>query len=159
MTDTQSTETDNAGVLAPPPVIYAGTALAAVALHWIAPQPLPGEEFRLAVGPILAVLSVVLAVASIRRFRKAGTNVRPWEPTTTIVDTGPYRFTRNPMYLGLTGLYVGIGLIVGNLWFAVLFPPLIIVMQRGVILREEVYLARKFGEPYLSYKAKVRRWI
>lgn len=159
MTDTKGTETDNAGVLAPPPVIYAGTAVAAVILHWIVPQPLPGEDLRLAVGPILAVLSVVLAVASIRRFRKAGTNVRPWEPTTTIVDTGPYRFTRNPMYLGLTGLYVGIGLIVGSLWFAVLFPPLIIVMQRGVILREEVYLARKFGEPYRSYKAKVRRWI
>lgn len=154
---------DHAGVLAPPPIIYGGTALLAIALHWLIPKSLPEifmiEEVRHGAGPVLAVLSVALAMISIRRFRKAGTNVPPWLPATTIVETGPYRFTRNPMYLGLAGLYLGIGLIVGSLWFAVLFIPLIIVMQRGVILREEVYLARKFGDDYLTYKARVRRWI
>jgi protein-S-isoprenylcysteine O-methyltransferase Ste14 len=163
MASSEQSDRDNAGVIAPPPVIYGGTALLAIALHWLSPEPLPGllmvEEVRHGLGPVLSVISVVFAMASIRRFRKAGTNVQPWLPATTIVQTGPYRFSRNPMYLGLAGLYLGIGLIVGSLWFAVLFIPLIIVMVRGVILREEVYLARKFGDDYLSYKARVRRWL
>ena len=163
MASSDQGDRDNAGVIAPPPVIYGGTALLAIALHWLSAEPLPAflmiEEVRHGLGPVLSVISVVLAMASVRRFRKAGTNVPPWLPATTIVETGPYRFTRNPMYLGLAGLYLGIGLIVGSLWFAVLFVPLIIVMVRGVILREEVYLARKFGDDYLSYKARVRRWF
>lgn len=154
---------DNAGVLAPPPVLYAGTALLAMALHWLIPMSLPevlmAEQTRFGVGPVLAVLSIVLAAAAVRRFRKIGTAVRPWQPTTAIVPSGPYRFTRNPMYLGLSGLYLAIGLMVASLWFVVLFAPLIIVMQRGVILREEGYLARKFGAEYTDYKAKVRRWL
>jgi len=163
MTGSEETERDHPGVITPPPVIFAGTVVLALALHWLLPQPLPAflmtEEVRYGVGPALAVLSVMIAMASIRRFCKAGTNVPPWQPTTTIVETGPYRFTRNPMYLGLAGLTLGIGLIVGSLWFAVLFVPFVIIIQRGVILREEVYLARKFGDVYLDYKSWVRRWL
>jgi len=159
----EETARDHPGVIAPPPIIFAGTTVLALALHWLLPKALPAvlmaEEISHGVGPVLAVLSVILGMASIRRFRKAGTNVPPWQPATTVVETGPYRFTRNPMYLGLAGLYLGIGLIVGSLWFAVLFIPFIIVMQRGVILREEVYLARKFGDAYLDYKSRVRRWL
>ncbi len=163
MADPQQQRQDHAGVLAPPPVIYGGTALLATAMHWLTPWSMPEflliEEVRYGVGPILSVLSVMLAMISIRRFRKAGTNVPPWLPATAIVETGPYRFTRNPMYLGLAGLYLGIGLMVGSQWFVFLFVPLIIVIQRGVILREEVYLARKFGDAYMTYKTRVRRWI
>jgi protein-S-isoprenylcysteine O-methyltransferase Ste14 len=163
MANSEQKRPDHPGVIAPPPIIHGGTALLAIILNWLIPVALPDvflvEEVRHGVGPVLSVLSVMLAMISIRRFRKAGTNVPPWLPATTIVETGPYRFTRNPMYLGLAGLYLGIGLIVGSLWFAVLFVPLIIVMQRGVILREEVYLAGKFGDDYLAYKARVRRWI
>ena len=163
MTGSEETERDHPGVIAPPPVIFAGTVVLALALHWLLPKPLPAilmaEEVRYGVGPALAVLSVMIAMASIRRFRKAGTNVPPWQATTTIVETGPYRFSRNPMYLGLAGLYLGIGLIVGGLWFAILFVPFLIVIQLGVILREEVYLARKFGDVYLDYKSRVRRWL
>lgn len=154
-----NTDTDHAGVLAPPPIIHAGTVLLAVALNWVIPLQFLTEDLRFGIGVPLAVLSIVLALAAIRRFRKAGTNVPPWQPATAIVEAGPYRFTRNPMYLGLTGLYLGIGLMVGSLWFLVLFPPLIIVMRQGVILREEAYLERKFGAGYTSYKARVRRWI
>jgi protein-S-isoprenylcysteine O-methyltransferase Ste14 len=156
-------EDDHPGVIAPPPVIYAGTAIAALLLHWLLPVGLPAflmvEEIRFGVGAVLVVVSITLAMIAVRRFRKAGTNVPPWQPATTIVETGPYRFTRNPMYLGLTGFYLGIGLIVASVWFAVLFVPMIIVMQQGVILREETYLARKFGDAYLAYKTRVRRWI
>jgi protein-S-isoprenylcysteine O-methyltransferase Ste14 len=163
MANETGTGADHPGIIAPPPVIYAGSAALAMLLHWLVPVALPAflgiEEIRHGAGPVLAVVSVTLAMIAVRRFRKAGTNVPPWLPATTIVETGPYSVTRNPMYIGLTGFYIGIGLIVGSVWFAVLFVPMIFVMHYGVILREEAYLERKFGDNYLSYKARVRRWI
>jgi len=91
--------------------------------------------------------------------RRAGTNVRPDQPATAIVVDGPFRFTRNPLYLGLTGLYAGVALLVDALWPLLLLVPLLVIVKWGVIHREERYLEAKFGETYRLYKARVRRWL
>jgi protein-S-isoprenylcysteine O-methyltransferase Ste14 len=94
-----------------------------------------------------------------RAVRKAETNINPYEPLTTIVIEGPYRFTRNPLYLATTLIYGGIAVRLNVLWATLVLPLVLAVIQRGVIEREERYLERKFGEEYTQYKARVRRWI
>jgi protein-S-isoprenylcysteine O-methyltransferase Ste14 len=91
--------------------------------------------------------------------RKAQTHINPREPTTAIVTTGPYQFTRNPIYVSLTLLYAGIALLANAIWALALLPAILYVMNRGVIEREERYLERKFGSLYLNYKALTRRWL
>jgi protein-S-isoprenylcysteine O-methyltransferase Ste14 len=91
--------------------------------------------------------------------KKAGTNVNPAEPALTIVRGGPYRFTRNPMYLALCLLQVALGFFLND-WITLLFVvPFALIMHYGVVLREERYLTAKFGEPYLELKRAVRRWL
>ena len=91
--------------------------------------------------------------------RRAGTNIRPDRPATVIVTDGPFRFSRNPLYLSLTLVYVGIASMMNALWPLLLLVPLLLIVQRGVVLREERYLEAKFGETYRSYKTRVRRWF
>ena len=85
--------------------------------------------------------------------------MNPREPTLAIVSEGPYRFTRNPLYLALAGIYLGITLAVGTVWPLVFLIPVLLITHYGIIKREERYLARKFGEPYVAYMGRVRRWI
>ena len=154
-----STQPDNAGVIAPPPLIYAGMLLAGLILHGIKPLPLaPGKVAR-PLGVLLLVKSITLGILAFRTMRGAGTNVSPMEPTTTIVTSGPYQFTRNPIYVSLTLLYSGIALLRNTLWPLLLLPFTLFIMQRGVIEREENYLERKFGTQYTSYKSRVPRWL
>jgi len=89
----------------------------------------------------------------------AGTYVNPSRPTTRLVVTGPYRFSRNPMYLARTFLYLGLGLMVNALAILAALVPLLLVMHYGVIKREECYLEAKFGETYRQYRGRVRRWV
>jgi protein-S-isoprenylcysteine O-methyltransferase Ste14 len=91
--------------------------------------------------------------------RRAGTNVLPSQPTLSIVTDGPFRFTRNPLYVAGSLLYLGLTLIFNSVWPLVLFVPMLVVLDRGVIRREERYLEGKFGDVYLAYKARVRRWF
>ncbi len=92
-------------------------------------------------------------------FTRKGTAVEPWKPTTAIVTTGPYRLTRNPAYLGMALVYIGIALLAEALWVLVPLPLVVALIDRAVITREERYLERKFGREYLDYKATVRRWV
>ncbi len=102
---------------------------------------------------------MALAIWAVRVLKAAGTNVRPDRPSLTVVEAGPYRFTRNPMYLSLCLLQLAIGFFLDG-WAPVLFVVvLVLVLHFGVILREESYLERKFGEQYLSFKRRVRRWL
>jgi len=92
-------------------------------------------------------------------FRRAGTTPNPTKPTTALVLRGPYRFTRNPMYLGFAALYLGVTLLVNSLWPLLLFPAVVGLVQGRVIAREEAYLEAKFGNEYRAYKMRVRRWL
>lgn len=92
-------------------------------------------------------------------FRRAGTPIDPYSPTSALVPDGPYRFTRNPAYLGMTLLYAGITLLRGRMWPFVSLLGVLRLVDRGVIAREERYLAGRFGEPYTEYRARVRRLV
>ena len=150
---TDSTQ-DHPGVVAPPPLIYAGTLAIGLVVH----RFFPGTAARL-LGRLCISLSGMLALSAFLEMRRAGTHVDTRQPATALVTQGPFRVTRNPLYLSLTLLYAGIALMVNSLWAIILLPGALIVIRYGVINREERYLERKFGEQYLSYKAKVRRWI
>jgi protein-S-isoprenylcysteine O-methyltransferase Ste14 len=109
-------------------------------------------------GPVV-LAAVALFLVSVRRFRAAGTPIPGNRPTTTIVRTGPYRFSRNPIYLAFSLLQLGIALRVDSLWLVVTLVPAVALMSFVVVPREERYLEARFPSEYLAYKASVRRWL
>jgi protein-S-isoprenylcysteine O-methyltransferase Ste14 len=151
-------ERDTAGVVAPPPLIY----LAGLALGFGLEALLPGASLpsalRWALGGALVLAGIGLLASFNTSFHRKGTAVEPWKPTTAIVTTGPYRLTRNPAYLGMALVYVGVALLAEALWVLLPLPLVLTVIDRAVIAREERYLERKFGQEYMDYKARVRRW-
>jgi protein-S-isoprenylcysteine O-methyltransferase Ste14 len=150
---------DTAGVVAPPPLIYLAGLAAGFGLEALLPgTSLPGV-IRWAPGGVFVAAGLVLLGSFNTAFARKGTAVEPWKPTTAIVTGGPYRLTRNPAYLGMALMYVGIALLGDALWALVPLPFVLAVIDRMVIAREERYLERKFGREYLDYKGTVRRWI
>ena len=150
---------DVPGVVAPPPVIFGVPLAAALYENTSHPIPLLGQPLGYIVGGVTIAISLVLFVSAALRFRKAGTPLPPYRPSTAFVRSGPFAFSRNPVYLSLALLYTGISFLFNSAWPLLLLPLVLLVMQRGVILREEAYLERKFGDEYLDYKSRVRRWI
>ena len=151
---------DHANVRFFPPLAYAAPMAAGLAVHFaFSDRFLPQGWVQLAVGLPLMAASGLLAVWGSMTMRRAGTTVGPYSSTTAIVVRGPFRFSRNPMYLSLTGLYLGIAVAVNALWVMVLLPAALVSITVGVIAREESYLERKFGTEYISYKSRVRRWL
>lgn len=151
--------TDRPGVVAPPPAIYAAGILAGLALHWLLPIPLLRVAPARAAGMVLVVMSVAWIVLAEREFRKHQTSINPYRPSTALIESGPFRRSRNPVYVGLTGIQLGIALWVSSLWVLLALGPVLAVMRRGVVEREERYLARKFGAAYEGYRNRVPRWI
>ena len=150
---------DHADVRIPPPLIYVAGFVLGLALERFLPVlVLPKIPSRVAALLCIAV-GVTIAAWSVGLFRREHTSFVPIKPTTTLVIYGPYRFTRNPMYLGLVCVYLGIALWFGIFWALILLPAVMALIRRYVIIREEQYLERKFGGEYLKYKADVRRWI
>ncbi len=156
---TDAPEQDTPGVIARPPFIYLGFLALGLGLDWLWPSPLLPEALRYTLGGALIGLGFALALALIRRFRAAGTSFHTHKPATAILTDGPYRISRNPIYIGLTAVYAGIGVAADAPWVWLLLLPALAVMHHGVILREERYLERKFGKEYLDYKARVRCWL
>ena len=152
---------DVAGVIALPPLIFLGFLAAATVLEAIVPLPIlvAHSLARYVAGVALAAGGFVMIAIGTRRFAAAGTNIPPTLPTTALVVDGIYRRTRNPLYLGTTLIYLGLGVAAGSLWVIGLLVPLLWVINVGVVKREERYLERKFGDAYRAYKARVRRWI
>jgi protein-S-isoprenylcysteine O-methyltransferase Ste14 len=142
-----------------PPLIYGAFLLLGLALDFLFPVSVLPSWARYFVGLPLIAASFAIAIPAIRHFREAGTNLDVRKPTTTVVATGPFRYSRNPIYFAMTVLYIGLGIAAGSLWILGLVLPTLMVMHIGVIAREERYLERKFGEEYLTYKRAVRRWI
>ena len=143
-----------------PPVLVGGTLLIGVALHYLVwpVEILPIGVARIA-GLSIFVAAGALAHLSHLSMKRVGTNVLPTEPTLALATDGPYRFTRNPLYIAAIGVYVGVALWVDGLVFLLLLPPMIAVMHWGIVLREERYLSAKFGSHYEAYRSTVRRWI
>lgn len=150
---------DNPGVIAFPPALFGGTLALGLLLHFIFPINFLRRSIAIALGVVLLVGAAAIANSAFRAMRRAQTAVNPSSPTTAIVSDGAFGFSRNPLYLSLTMLYGGITLIFNSLWALLLLLPLVIVVQKGAIESEELYLERKFGDEYLRYKASVRRWV
>lgn len=150
---------DNAGVRVPPPLIFVGFLLVGLWADsaWVSGH-LAGLWVMIAGGGIaLAGLALILAGGSGLTF--AGSKVEPWKPTTAVVTSGPYAYTRNPIYLGMAIMQVGLATCGGSLGGILSVALSIWVVQAYVIAKEETYLEAKFGELYTDYTAKVRRWI
>ena len=155
-----NTSSDNPGVIAFPPFIWLASAVISALVHFFLIQlPIMSYSACLVCGIALIILAPTLALSALVTMKAAGTNVAPAKPALTIVRGGPFRFTRNPMYLALCLLQVALGFFLND-WITLLFVvPLVLIMHYGVILREERYLTDKFGEPYLELKREVRRWL
>jgi protein-S-isoprenylcysteine O-methyltransferase Ste14 len=152
---------DGAAVRVPPPLVYLGAVVAGVLVHWLwlpARLTLPPGA-RVALTAVVALLGLSLMGGAIRLFRRSGQDPKPWEPTPEIISTGVYRFTRNPMYVGMALLQIAIGIGLANGWVLALVPFVLVLVYGTAVRHEEAYLERKFGETYASYKRSVRRWL
>jgi protein-S-isoprenylcysteine O-methyltransferase Ste14 len=141
------------------PLLYGLAFVVVLALYWFWPMPIFDHAVALWLGLALVMLGVGIGIWGRRALRTTGTNVNPSLPTTAIVTSGPFRFSRNPLYIALTLLYFGITLAVNTWWSIVVLVPLVIIVHRVVVLREERYLEAKFGESYRQYCSKVRRYL
>jgi protein-S-isoprenylcysteine O-methyltransferase Ste14 len=160
--DESNGSADHPRIIAFPPLIWLIGAAASVLVHrfmFALPMMLP-HRIVLVLGFVFVISGpCFLLIPALLAMRAAGTNVDPGKPALVIVRRGPYRFTRNPMYLGLCFLQTSLGFFLHD-WITLLFVvPLILTLHFGVILREEEYLTAKFGESYLALKREVRRWI
>jgi protein-S-isoprenylcysteine O-methyltransferase Ste14 len=154
-----NSDPDSPGVAVLPPFLYGGVFLVVLVLRWILPLPIFDHAAAFWPGIGLCVFAVALASWGRSMMTAAGTNVNPLRPATAIVTSGPFRFTRNPLYVGLTLLFLGLTLAVNTWWGIVALVPVLVIMHWGVILREERYLDQKFGDSYRQYRASVRRYF
>lgn len=159
MASAQPQPRDISGVIAPPPLIFLAGLAAGFGLEALLPATSLPDALAWIAGGVLLVAGIALLVSFERSFHRKGTAANPWRPTTAIVSDGAYGLTRNPAYVGMTLVYIGIALLAEALWVLLPLPLVLLVIDRGVIAREERYLERKFGSEYLDYKTRVRRWI
>jgi protein-S-isoprenylcysteine O-methyltransferase Ste14 len=154
-------EGDTAGVLAPPPVLYGAGLVIGLALHALHPIHIASNSVSVVrgAGVALVAIGLLLSTSVMRLFGAAGTPVPPYRPTARLVFSGPYRYSRNPDYIGQALVYVGVALVANSWWPLFILPVVVFVVQRFVIEREERYLEAKFGQEYREYRARVRRWL
>ena len=152
---------DNPGVYIPPPLIYAGVFLLAVLIQRLIPFE---KNFFYTIaskiaGSIIIIAGVFFSFPALSQFFRTKNTLITIKPASSLQTTGIYSVCRNPMYISLLLWYTGLSFLIGNWWNFILLPLLFLIMQEYVIKREEKYLERSFGQEYLNYKSKVRRWI
>ena len=151
---------DTAGVIAPPPLLALAAVVAGLGLERLAPigvlaiPPLP----RYALAAALFALAIFVSLRAIRAFGRAGTEVKPWRPSTALVTGDIFAHTRNPMYWGLGLLVLAIAVALASVWTLIALAAFALLIHYGVVLREERYLAAKFGDAYRRYQAEVPRY-
>jgi protein-S-isoprenylcysteine O-methyltransferase Ste14 len=151
---------DTAAVIIRPPLALLLAIMAGLALNRFVPLSfLPPDLPALWLGAVAFAVGLALAIWAITTMTRAGSNVPTNLPTTTIVERGPYRFTRNPIYLGMFLALIGLTVALDNFWLLAMLVLFAIVIRYGVVAREEAYLERKFGDVYRSYRSRVRRWL
>lgn len=147
------------GVHFPPPFVYAAGILGGWALGRAWPLRALGDSWADPLALLLSLAGLLLVGSALGLFRAAGTDPLPMRPSTALVLRGPYRFTRNPMYLGMALLYAAVALLFDLAWALLLLPVVLLVIRSAVIAREERYLETRFGDEYRAYRARVRRWL
>jgi protein-S-isoprenylcysteine O-methyltransferase Ste14 len=147
-------------LIAPPPVMYLGALLLGFVIHAITPiRIFPTSNAHVFVGGVLLALGAAFARWSFLTMRKYGTTADPTKPSTELATSGPFRLSRNPIYVAMTALYIGVALMANAAWPLILLGPLLLLMNWGVIRREERYLSERFGDAYAGYRSRVRRWL
>lgn len=151
----------HAGVHFPPPFLYVAALIVGWLLERWRPAPITQgpSAVRDALALVCAAIYLALFVAALRMFRRAHTTLIPNRPASALVTHGPYAITRNPMYVSLAWLYLGLALAMNSWWIVGLLVVVLIVIDRAVIAREERYLASAFPDEYAAYRARVRRWL
>lgn len=158
-------DTGTAGAIARPPFLFVTAILLGFVADHLLRLPFPVTRIGVvhwisaACAGLLIIAGVTVFAAGIRSFSNAATPVQGTKPTEALVTTGIHGWSRNPIYLGMFLVYLGIGLVVRSPWILMLTLPLAVTMRYGVVAREEVYLERRFGDAYRGYKARVRRWM
>ena len=142
-----------------PPVFYAVAFVAGLVANGMVPQVIGSPRVGVPTGGVLLTLGALLAVWGKRTMENAGTSVSPRMPTKALVTRGPFRFTRNPLYLARTLLYVALALVMDTPWPLLTLVPLLFLVHYGVVLPEERYLTARFGHTYEDYQTRVRRWL
>ncbi len=154
---------ENPGVIFPPPLILLSFLVAGALLQFIFPLGVfaPFSIFSLQFFDGLAIILVGIGLAlwGVKTFSKAGTNVATHQAALLVVVDGPYKFTRNPMYMGMQILLIGVGIMFSSEWFLLLWPIFFLILRFGVVAREERYMREKFGEQYVALLNSTRRWI
>ena len=153
------TTNENARVIVNPFFVYIILGLCAAFLQALLPLPFITASIARPLGAAILAGSMFIGLPAVRRMFILHTSPNPRQPATALVLSGPYRFTRNPMYIGLTLMYLGLALIFHLTWGLVLLPVVVWLITLWVIVPEEKYLEQKFGMEYISYKSKVRRWL
>jgi len=152
-------EKDHPGVITIPPFLYISMLLVGLIINYFAPMEIIANPLNFLLGLAFLSISLPIVISGFYVMRRAQTGIDVRKPSTTIVTAGPFRFSRNPLYLSLTLLYIAISLFINSLAALLCLIPALALMQWGVIKPEERYLEKKFSEQYLEYKQKVRRWL
>jgi protein-S-isoprenylcysteine O-methyltransferase Ste14 len=153
-------ETDAAAVRFPPPLVFVLAVLIGAARELFAPLTLPlSPGARIAGAAVAGVAGLAFGIPAIALMRRSGQNPAPWTTSPELLGGGIYRVSRNPMYVGMALLQLAIGLGAASGWIVLLVPVSLAVVYATAVRHEEAYLAGKFGEPYLAYKQRVRRWL
>jgi len=142
-----------------PPIVYFGPFTLMWALHWWRPWTIPGGAALGVTGLALILVGIALSFWSAATFRHAHTTIIPWEQVSAMVTTGPFRFSRNPIYLADAIAFLGASLLIHSWWPLLVLPGVLLVIRRMVVDREELYLTERFGEAYREYRLRVRRWL
>ena len=150
---------DRAGAITVPPLIYMAFLIAGIYWRELVPLSLGGRPLRYSAGGIIFTAGLGLLIWALRTMTRAKTTFNPWLPSSRIVSWGPFRFTRNPIYVGDALLYLGTAIAFDSALAILLLPLVLNIVYFGVIRREERYLEAKFGEEYVAYKNQVRRWL
>ena len=145
----------------PPPLVFLGCLAVAIGIqHFVMPLRAPLDSTVIIIaGSVLAIGGVTLLVSARTQFLRTGQNPTPWSPSPELIAQGPYRFTRNPMYVGFTLFLVGLGVAANDLWICVFALVALAIVHVIAVVKEEAYLEAKFGESYLAYKRSVRRYL
>lgn len=155
----QSSDEKGAAVRFPPPAIFVLLIFAGAGLDYLWPVSIGVPDSFEPAGIAITLFGVAVAILVNGTFKRVGTAIEPWKPTTSLITSGFYRWSRNPIYVGFCLFNIGIGISTDSLWILLTFIPGAVLVYYIAIAREEVYLEQKFGQEYLDYKARVRRWI
>ena len=161
MSNNINIENDKSGasVKFPPPLVFLTFMLTAAGAHHFWPMQLGSLSGFRYIGGVVVILGIFITILARMSFKKAETNIAPWKPTTKIVSTGIFAYSRNPFYVAFCLISIGIGTFFNSIWILFSFIPSALIIYYIAIKKEEAYLEKKFGEEYEHYKNKVRRWF